>query len=29
MDLDASEMDDEQKRALAEELGLDLSELGL
>ena len=29
MDLDTSDMTDEQKRALAEELGLDLSELGL
>ena len=29
MDLDTSELTDEQKRALADELGLDLSELGL
>ena len=29
MDLDTTEMTDEQKRALADELGLDLSELGL
>ena len=29
MDLDASSLTDEQKRALADELGLDLSELGL